>query len=326
MKRSWVAIGILLLAAALFSAGLARKLISLRSGNAPVRNVITVIPKGVDSPWWNQVRQGAEAALAGSGYRLSWTGPEQESDHARQIACIDDALVRNAAALVIAPNDSRVLVRPVMNAAKRMPCVIIDSPLASSGGLPLVATDNHAAGELAARIAAKVVGGHGRILVVNHLRNSESTVERSRGFVATIRKEYLDIKLVEMPFEENLFHDVRRTVTDFLSRDPDIDAVFSVNLATSEGAYRAILNEGRGDRVKLIAFDSSAPLLDGVRNGVVAAIVVQNPFEIGRRGVRRALEALNGDSGEAFTPIPVFVVDSANLKEMERACPAALGL
>lgn len=326
MKRSWIAIGVLVLAAALFSAGLARKLVSMRSGDAPTRNVITVIPKGVDSPWWNQVRLGAEAALVDSGYRLNWTGPEQESDHARQIACIEDALVRNAAALVIAPNDSKVLVRPVMDAAKRMPCVIIDSPLARSGGLPLVATDNYAAGELAARVAAHVVGGHGRILIVNHLRNSESTVERSRGFVATMRKEYPDIKLVEMPFEENLLRDVRRMVTDYLAREPDIDAVFAVNLSTSEGAYRAILNEGKEDHLRLIAFDSSAPLLDGMRRGTVAAIVVQNPFEIGRRGVLRALDVLNGVSGEAFTPIPVFVVDPSNQKEMERAYPDALGL
>ena len=327
MKRSWIAIGILVLAAALFSAGLARKLVSVRSGDAPPRNVIMVIPKGVDSPWWNQVRLGAEAGLAGSGYRLNWTGPEQESDHARQIACIEEAQVRNAAALVIAPNDSKALVRPVMDAAKRMPCVIIDSPLARSGGLPLVATDNYAAGELAARTAAHVVGGHGRILIVNHLRNSESTVERSRGFVATMRKEYPDIKLVEMPFEENLLRDVRRIVTDYLSRDPDIDAVFAVNLSTSEGAYRAILNEGREGHLRLIAFDSSAPLLEGMRRGVVAAIIVQNPFEIGRRGVLRALDVLkNGISGEAFTPIPVFVVDSSNQKEMERTYPDALGL
>lgn len=326
MRRSWIAIGILVLAAALFSAGLARKLVGMRSGQAAVRNVITVIPKGVDSPWWNQVRLGAEAALAGSGYRLNWTGPEQESDHARQIVCIEDAQVRNAAALVIAPNDSKALVRPVMDAAKRIPCVIIDSPLARSGGLPLVATDNHAAGELAARVAAHVVGGHGRILIVNHLRNSESTVERSRGFVETMRKEYPDIKLVETPFDENLLIDVRRTVIDHLARDPDIDAVFSVNLSTSEGAYRAILNEKKEERLRLIAFDSSAPLLDGVRRGTVAAIVVQNPFEIGRRGVLRALEMLNGVSGEAFTPIPVFVVDSSNLKEMARTYPDALGL
>ena len=326
MKRSWVAIGILLLSAALFSAGLARKLSSLRRGGGTPSNVIAVIPKGVDSPWWNQVRDGARAGLAGSGYRLSWTGPELESDHARQIACIEGVLLRGAAALVIAPNDSRALVRPVLKAAERMPCVIIDSALEKSGGLPLVATDNYAAGELAAGVVARAVGGHGRVLVVNHLRNSASTVERSRGFAAVIRREYPDIELIETPFGENQLENVRQTVTDYLSRNPDIDAAFSVNLTTSEDTYRAILNEGREKRVRLIAFDSSALLLGGIRNGTVAAIIVQNPFEIGRRGVRRALEALDGGSGESFIPIPVFVVNPSNLNEMSRACPAALGL
>jgi|GEM_PF-2567453 len=327
MKRSWIAIGILLLSAALFSAGLARKLASLRNGADAGGKVIVVVPKGVDSPWWNLVRLGAKAGIAGSGYRMRWVGPEWESDHIRQIACVEDAQVRNAAALVIAPNDSKALVRPIMKAAAQMPCVIIDSPLEHSGHLPLVATDNYAAGELAARIAARVVDGHGRILVVNHLRNSESTMERSRGFVATIRREYPDIDLVETPYKDNLLRDVRLSVTAYLTLHPDIDAIFSVNLDTSEGAYRAILNEGREKRIKLIAFDSSAPLLNGVKRGIVAAIITQNPFEIGRRGVLRALEMLKGvSSGPLFTPIPVFVVNASNLKEMKRSYSAELGL
>ena len=191
-------------------------------------------------------------------------------------------------------------------------------------GLPLVGTDNSAAGELGARLAARAIGGHGRILVVNHLRNSESTEERARGFIETIRNLYPAIEIVESPLGESSLRNVRPLVTDLLTRHPGIDAIFTVNLDTSEGAYRALLNEGLAGKVRLIAFDSSALLL--VRRGNVEAIIAQNPFEIGRRGVLRALEMLEDKAGETVTPIPVFVVNRSNLDEMIRSEPAALGL
>lgn len=56
--------------AALFSAGLVRKFATLRHSETVPRKIITVIPKGVENPWWNQVRLGALAGVAGTPYRM----------------------------------------------------------------------------------------------------------------------------------------------------------------------------------------------------------------------------------------------------------------
>ena len=71
---------------------------------------------------------------------------------------------------------------------------------------------------------------------------------------------------------------------------------------------------------------SSALLAGSLADGGIEALIVQNPFEIGRRGVRRALDALENRQGEAFTAIPVFVVTRRNLERMKRKFPAARGL
>lgn len=326
MRRGWIAIGILLLSAALFSAGLVRKLASLHTEERVPEQIITVIPKGVENPWWNQVRLGALAGVQGTPYRMVWNGPALESDHIRQIICLEDAVARHSAAVVIGPNDSLALNRPVNEAAARIPCVVIDSPLVDMGGLPLVATDNFRAGELAARLLAKAIDGRGKILVINHLRNSESTGERSRGFVGAIANGYPEIRVVQSPYAETSLMDYRAQTAELLARHPDAVGVFAVNLETSEGAYKALLNEPRAGRMKFVAFDSSALLTGGVANGRIMALIVQNPFEIGRRGVLRALEALENRQGESFTPIPVFVVTGRNLERMRRKFPAALGL
>ena len=326
MRRTWIAIGILLLSAALFSAGLVRKLASLHKPERATERVITVIPKAVENSWWNQVRLGALAGVRGTPYRMVWNGPALESDHIRQIVCLEDALARRSAAVVIAPTDSLALCRPVEETAAQIPCVVIDSPLSEMEGLPLVATDNFRAGELGARLLAKAIDGRGKVLVINHLRNSESTGERSRGFVSAIVNSYPDIRVVQSPYAETSLMDYRAQTIELLARHPDAVALFAVNLETSEGAYRALVSEQRTGKVKFVAFDSSAQLVGGVANGEIGALIVQNPFEIGRRGILRALEALENRQGEAFTAIPVFVVTRRNLERMRRKYPAALGL
>ncbi|WP_294503682.1 substrate-binding domain-containing protein [uncultured Victivallis sp.] len=326
MRRVWFAIGILLLAAALFSAGLVRKLASLRGTGRTAERVITVIPKTMESPWWNQVRLGALTGVQGTPYRMVWNGPALESDHISQIISLEHALARRSAAVVIAPNDSQALNRPVAEAAAQIPCVLIDSPLMETGQLPLVATDNYRAGELAARILAKSIDGRGRILVINHLRNSKSTGERARGFAAAMADDYPEIRVVQSSCAETSLMDYRAQTVELLARHPDAVGVFAANLETSEGAYKALKSEKRAGEISFVAFDSSAQLVGGVANGEIGALIVQNPFEIGRRGVQRAIEALENRQGESFSPIPVFVVTRRNLERMKRKFPAALGL
>ncbi len=326
MRRGWIAIGILLLSAALFSAGLVRKLASLRGSEPSSERIIAVIPKAVENSWWNQVRLGALAGAQGTPYRVVWNGPALESDHISQIIFLEHALARRSAAVVIAPNDSLALSRPVEEAAARIPCVLIDSPLAETGQLPLVATDNYRAGELAARLLATAIDGRGKVLVINHLRNSESTEERARGFAAAMADDYPEIRVVQSPYAETSLMDYRAQTAELLARHPDTAAVFAVNLETSEGVCRALQREYHARKVKFVGFDSSALLAGSLADGGIEALIVQNPFEIGRRGVRRALDALENRQGEAFTAIPVFVVTRRNLERMKRKFPAALGL
>ena len=324
MRRGWIAIGILLLSAALFSAGLVRKLASLRGSEPSSDRIIAVIPKAVENSWWNQVRLGALAGAQGTPYRVVWNGPALECAHNSQIIFLEHALARRSAAVVIAPNDSLALSRPVEEAAARIPCVLIDSPLAETGQLPLVATDNYRAGELAARLLATAIDGRGKVLVINHLRNSESTEERARGFAAAMADDYPEIRVVQSPYAETSLMDYRAQTAELLARHPDTAAVFAVNLETSEGVCRALQYHAR--KVKFVGFDSSALLAGSLADGGIEALIVQNPFEIGRRGVRRALDALENRQGEAFTAIPVFVVTRRNLERMKRKFPAALGL
>ena len=114
MKKNNIAVILILaVSAVLFTLGVAKKIQHMTSGGTQTGKTIAVIPKGTASMWWEVVRKGAEQAGKEEGYGISWNGPEQENDREKQIQSVEDALTNGVCALVLGPNDSKALVRPV---------------------------------------------------------------------------------------------------------------------------------------------------------------------------------------------------------------------
>ena len=152
MKKNNIAVILILaVSAVLFTLGVVKKIQHRASGADKAKRIIAVIPKGTASMWWEVVRKGAEQAGKEEGYTISWNGPEQETDREKQIQSVEDALTRGIVALVLGPNDSKALVRPVDKAkSSGIPVVIIDSSIETDNYDSFAATDNVAGGADAA--------------------------------------------------------------------------------------------------------------------------------------------------------------------------------
>ena len=61
------------------------------------------------------------------------------------------------------------------------------------------------------------------------------------------------------------------------------DGVFFVNEFSTQGMLLALRQEGLAGKVKFVGFDASQALIDGLKNGEIHALVVQNPREDGLR-------------------------------------------
>ncbi|MEZ5395908.1 MAG: substrate-binding domain-containing protein [Bryobacterales bacterium] len=57
-------------------------------------------------------------------------------------------------------------------------------------------------------------------------------------------------------------------------------------------AAQALRARGLAGKVKLVGFDASPELQEGLRDGVIDALVVQDPFFMGFRGVETIIEKL----------------------------------
>ena len=132
---------------------------TLAAGSAMAQEKeIAVIVKTANATFWQNVQKGADAAMKDvQGYSMTFQGPASESAIADQVNMVDNAVNRGVAGIVLAPSDPEALVPSIRKAWEaRIPVVLIDSAIADEASdyyQSFLATDNKAAGELAAPVS-----------------------------------------------------------------------------------------------------------------------------------------------------------------------------
>jgi len=217
--------------------------------------------------------------------------------------------------VVIAPVDRTALVPSVDKLDQlNTPCVIIDSGLDTVRFLSFACTDNYQGGVLAAQRMGQVLGGKGNVLVFRHIAGSHATIKRVSGFTDTLAKEFPDIKIVDSESGQDTAEIAKKVTAEMLQKHPDVQGLFACNVDVSVGALQALQAAKRTD-VKMVAFDPAKSLLDGLRSGQVAAIIVQDPYKMGFEGVQALALHNKGQSSPRLIDTGVEVVSSDNLTD-----------
>jgi ribose transport system substrate-binding protein len=289
------------------------------SGGSPAggerKLVIAVIPKGTTHIYWQSIRAGAEDAGKEFNCDIRWNGPEREGDRERQIQIVEDFIVQKVDGMVLAPLDREALVPSVDKLAQvKIPCVIIDSDVATTNRVTFAATDNYGGGVLAGERMGKILNGKGNVLVLKYAPGSASTTDRENGFMDTISKKFPDIKIVDSKFGQDTVETALQAAEDLLTRNQDVQGFFACNESTAVGTLQALLSQKRTE-IKLVGFDSSKALLDGLRAGQIDSLVVQNPYKMGYEGVKAVVMAIKGQPVEKRIDTGVTLITRDNLDD-----------
>ena len=277
---------------------------------------IAVIPKGTTHIFWQSVHAGALKAADEFGVEIEWIGPERENDRERQIQIVDDFIVKKVDGIVLAPKDSKALVPSVEKVASRgIPCVIIDSAVDTDKYVSFAATDNYKGGVIAAQRMGKILGGKGNVLVLKYAPGSASTEKRENGFFDTIAKEFPDITIVDQKYGMDMVETSRQAAEDLLTKNPQVDGFYACNETTAIGALQGLSSQGRLDKIKFVGFDSGDTLVNGLKEGKIDSLVVQDPFKMGYEGVKAIINSLNGKAVEKRIDTGVELITLERLDE-----------
>ena len=278
-------------------------------------HAVALVVKSTQSEFFRSVFAGAEAAAAEYNLELTIAGPETEEDYETQNQLIAQAVEAGAEAIVFSAIDHEENAPAIDAAAQRgVQIVAIDSSVSSDHVSTYIGTNNYAAGWMAAHAILERVSGPLYVGVINFDVGTANGQERERGasdaFAASGRAQITAVV--------NTLTDAAQAQADtaaLLAAHPEINVLLALNEPTSVGAARAVEQLGRSDDVFLVGFDSNVVTVDGLQDGSVDALVVQNPFAMGYLGVESAYRLLTGQSAalEDTVDTSTQVVDRDNL-------------
>ena len=284
---------------------------------------IAVIPKGTTHEFWKSIHAGAikaaqDLAAEGVTVELIWKGPLREDDREQQIQVVEGFTSQGVDGIVLAPLDSKALVRPVEE-AKRLgiPTVIIDSGLQSDQIASFVATDNYLGGLLAGEEMGRLLGGKGRALLLRYQEGSASTEERESGFLEKMKTVWPGVRVLSSDQYAGATRDTAKGASEnLLNRFAnDIQGIFTVNETATAGMLLALQDISKAGKVKFLGFDSSQPFLEAMKAGQLDGIVLQNPIKMGELGVKTMVQHLLGQPVEKLVDTGVFLITPKNMDD-----------
>lgn len=281
-------------------------------------HTVTVIAKSTQTEFWLSVFAGAKAAATEYNAELNILGPETEEDYETQNQMIADAVEAGTEAIVFSAIDFEKNAAAIDDAARAgVKIVAIDSSVDSELVSTYIGTDNYAAGQMAAQAALDRVDGPLKVGVVNYDVGTANGQERERGALDAFR----DSGRAEITAVVNTLTEAAQARTDtaaMLNGSPDINVLLAFNEPTSVGAAQAVEDLGCAEDVFLVGFDSNVVTIDGLQEGTVDALVVQNPYAMGYLGVESACRLLTGQTNDMEPTVDTStkIVDRDNLFEI----------
>jgi ribose transport system substrate-binding protein len=272
---------------------------------------IGVVLKSFSNPFWLMAKTAAEAKAEELGVEAIVLGTTEEGDYNEQVAHIEDLVTRGADLIVVVPAEASALV-PAVEAAvdAGVPVINLDSPIETDKVISFIGSDNVEGGNMAGQFIADQLGGEGSVAVLRGRLGNPVELQRYEGFTGALA-DHAGIELVAEGVANWEADEGYTVMEDFLTANPEIQAVFAESDRMALGAASAAEAAGREDIV-IVGLDGIVEALRGVRDGDLAADVAQRPDLMGEYAISHGLEYLQtGEIDEVITtPMTLALKDN----------------
>jgi ribose transport system substrate-binding protein len=281
------------------------------------KKIIAVLKTSdVHSDFWQTVSAGAKAAAKELSIKIDVQGPLQEADVNTQIHLLEEAIKQKPQAIILAPTDSQKLApiaKKIQEAGIRL--VVIDTPLSGNLSPNFVSNNNIEAGIQAGITAATETNGNPVVAILKDSPDADTFSEREQGIQQSLFKYKNSI--AGTFYTEGSEERAYNIITTLVAVHPEVNAIITLNEPATLGAAKAIKEKKKVNDIKLIGFDSSIYAIKLMEEGILNAVIVQKPFNIGYTGVKNALQLIDGKKISRITYIDSIVVMKSNMYSPE---------
>jgi ribose transport system substrate-binding protein len=236
---------------------------------------------------------GAQAEARKLGVNLNFQGPNKFAAD-QQTPIVNAVAAKKPDAVLVAPTDTKAMFAPIKQLADNgSKIVLVDTTLEQPDlAVSQIASDNEGGGKVAAQTLGKLIGGKGKVFVVNVNPGISTTDARAKGFEEGAKAA--GMQYVGQQYDDDDPAKAAAIVKSVLAKNPDLKGIFATNLFSAEGAATGIREAGKKDQVKIVGFDAGPKQVKDLQQGLVQALIAQKPADIGAQGVQQAYAALTG--------------------------------
>ena len=270
------------------------------------------------SDFWVIARKGTELAekeLNGT-VKVDFRIP-QDGTAAQQKEILDSLVADKIDGIAISPKDPANQKDLLNGVAAKTLLFCQDSDAADSNRVCYVGTDNVAAGTMAGEELKKALPNGGKVMVFVGSKDAQNAKERFEGLKKAV--EGTKIQILDIRTDEADHAKAKTNVADTIVSTPDLAACVGLWSYNGPAIVSAIQDAKKVGKIQVVCFDEEADTLKGVKDGVVAATIVQQPFEFGYQSVLMMAKYLGGDKSVVPAAkkviIPTRAINKANVDE-----------
>jgi len=278
------------------------------------------------SDFWKLAEAGVKKAQSElPNYDLQFKYPEQAAAAVQQ-RLMDDLVAAGVSAIMVSAVDPKSSTDALNRIGGQVPLFTTDSDAPDTKRIAYIGSSNTDAGRQAGQIALKAMPEGGKCIGFVGLPGADNARERIEGMKEVIAGS--NVELVDVRGDDIDMTRAKRNVEDALAANPDIDCMVGFYSYNPPRIYEVLKESGKLGEIKIIAFDEDPITLGGVREGTIAATVVQQPYEWGYQGMKLMAAYLEGDKSEIpadqLVIVPTKIIDQSNVDAFEAELKARI--
>jgi fructose transport system substrate-binding protein len=250
--------------------------------------LIGLVTKTEVNPYFVKLRESATAEAEKQGAKLIARFGKFDGDNEGQVAAVEALMSAGVKGILITPNNSTGMLGVIKKARDKGILVIaLDTATDPADAVDAtLATDNFEAGVLQGKYARKALGDKTpKLAMLDGTPGGTVDTQRHDGFLKGFGLKEGDPAIVGKQITHGAQDLGQTAMENLLTAHPDINVVYTINEPAAEGAYAAIKARGKLKDIVLTSIDGGRLGVEYVKDGKIAATVMQFPKAMATRGV-----------------------------------------
>ncbi|HHV97986.1 MAG TPA: sugar ABC transporter substrate-binding protein [Clostridiaceae bacterium] len=194
---------------------------------------------------------------------------------------------------------------------RNIPVITIEDDLSNSKRISSIVTNSYAYGKNAGRLMILATEGEATTAIFDSNSNFSKNEIKNKGFIDAI-KNYQGMNVEKYNVKEPSIIEYINLAQSIFINNPDVNSFFCPDIESTLGVVRAMVEFNKTNCI-VIGSGDSQEILNYIKNGIIYASLVEDPYSIGYFSVECMIKHLNGGSISESINSDVIIVTRNNV-------------